>query len=342
MQDETREILENQIGDMGSTEAVEQKTLGKAKLFKHNEDKDRDDAFKQRANQAFENERLNSDFRYGWIDVDKDVMGERALYYPESWQFRIRPASVSDIKNWSAVNEDNVISVNAVLNEIIKSCVSITTPSGNISPNNIYSWDRFWFILKVREYTFAKAETVVEFEDECSECGQMTKFTLSPQTLYWEYPDQDIFEKYWNREDRTWYINPVEFNLEGGMIKLYPPTIEKDNAITNWIYKRVQQNKNINESFLRFLPWMMKKASKDEKLLEKQILECEAYYKQWSVDMFDFIDDVIRNIEVVPKETLQAICSHCGMEVHSNIQFPSGIKNLFKTPDNKYKKFGSK
>ena len=30
-----------------------------------------------------------ADIRDGWIDVNKELLGERAIFYPESWQFRI-------------------------------------------------------------------------------------------------------------------------------------------------------------------------------------------------------------------------------------------------------------
>ena len=42
----------------------------------------------------------NAEYRDGWIDVDKSLLGERALFYPEDWQFKIRPATVEAIRNW--------------------------------------------------------------------------------------------------------------------------------------------------------------------------------------------------------------------------------------------------
>ena len=32
-----------------------------------------------------------AEIRDGWIDIDKSLLGERALFYPEDWQFRVRP-----------------------------------------------------------------------------------------------------------------------------------------------------------------------------------------------------------------------------------------------------------
>ena len=46
----------------------------------------------------------NAEFREGWIDVDKRLLGKRAIFYPEDWNFRIRPATVEAIRNWSNIS----------------------------------------------------------------------------------------------------------------------------------------------------------------------------------------------------------------------------------------------
>ena len=51
--------------------------------------------------------KVNSDIRDGWMDVDKRLLGERAKFYPESWQFRIRPATVEAVRNWSTIDDEN-------------------------------------------------------------------------------------------------------------------------------------------------------------------------------------------------------------------------------------------
>ena len=64
-------------------------------------------------------------------------------------------------------------------------------------------------------------------------------------------------------------------------------------------------------------------------------------YKAWSVDMFSFMQDVVRNITINPSEKLRQVCHHCGAEVTSNVQFPNGIKAIFNVTT-KAKKFGSR
>ena len=86
---------------------------------------------------------------------------------------------------------------------------------------------------------------------------------------------------------------------------------------------------------------MLKKPAKDMQVLDKQIEKLYKEYKSWSIEMYDFMEDVIRNITINPSENLRVTCPHCGQEATSTVQFPNGIKTLFKS-ETKAKKFGSR
>ena len=278
----------------------------------------------------------------GWNEISRAELGQRSMFYPADWRFFIKPASVEAIKNWSAIDEERFDTVNAVLNEIIRSCVSIKTASGNVPWSRLNSWDRFWFVLKVREYTFRTGESEIKFDDHCSECDEKITYTLDCKSLYYEFPDEDIM-RHWNETERAWYINPREYDVEHDTIKLYVPTLEKDQAILDWAVAQARAKKKIKDTFLKYLPWLLPKAPKDEKVLDKFIKDCELQYDSWDVDMFEFMEDVVNNIQISPSENLKKICPHCGEEVISHVQFPSGqVKYLFKSQTTKHKKFGSR
>ena len=339
------EVLEGQIKDVDLNQSTES-SLGKLKYKTDEEENNRRDmeSFLNRAKQAEENAAPvgNYDIANGWIPIDRAEMGERSRFYPDSWEFRVRPATVEAIKNWSSVDEENPITLNNILNEIIKSCVSIKGPDGNISWGKVNDWDRFWFILKVREYTFSKGEAKVAFDDECPNCDCTLHYELKPQALYFEYPDEDIIEKHWNPVERAWYIDPKQYGLEGKQtIKLQIPTLDKTAAVYDWIVEQAQQEKKVNETFVKFLPWLLKKVPKDKKMLEKEIKECEHVFKSWDIDLFNFMDDVLRNINVVMDQKLTQRCPMCGEEVQSTVRFPMGIKSLFIVQNRPWK-FGSK
>jgi hypothetical protein len=358
---EEEKILERQIGDLGGVaETTEEQSLigqrlrhvpGDKENLTTAEEKDME-AFISRSENRSKIAAINSDseepvrttfpkISEGWNQIDRAEMGIRSQFYPEDWTFYIRPATVEAIKNWSAVEEERIDVVNTVFNDIIRTCVSIKSTEGNIPWSRINSWDRFWFILKVREYTFKKGEAKIEFTDTCPECEQELHYTLEPKSLHYEFPDPDIIDKHWNAYERAWYIDPKEYGLNQQAIKLYIPTLEKDQAILDWGIARARANKKLDQVFLKFLPWMLAKVPKDQIVLERFINECLQTYKSWDVDMFDFMEEVVRNVTINPSENLKQVCPHCGEEVVSNVRFPNGVRALFKT-EAKHTKFGSR
>lgn len=283
----------------------------------------------------------NADIRDGWMEFDRNLLGDRNVFYPESWSFRIRPANVEAIRNWSTIDDENPISIDEVLNEMIKTCVSINNGERLIPWGNINLWDRFFFLLNIREYTFKDGESKIELDEECSECGNDVNFILSSQSLEWEIPDNDIM-KYYDAEYRQWVIDGEEFGIEEEEpIVFYLPTLEKDSVIREYMINRIQNKKKIDNVFMRFLPWMSAKLPKDSKLAERKIRELENEFNSWDSDKFDFMDNVLTNIMVTPSQVLKSICPVCGEEVTTRVRFPDGLRSLF-TIRHKFKKFGKK
>lgn len=313
-----------------------------ARGYDRDEDVDKKMVEEKHLTRVGENIMNNIEVRDGWIDVDKTLLGERAVFYPEDWQFRIRPATVEAIRNWSTIDDENANSIDDVFNEIMKSCLMIQTPEGPKPWGNICSWDRFFFLLLIREYTFAHGESNIQYTEPCIECDNDVTFNLSSQSLMFELPDPEVMPMY-DRETRSWIIDPQEYDVEEEPITLYVPTLEKDANIKNWAIARYQENRNrkIDNVFVRFLPWLAKKVNKDETVARKQIREVEMKFKSWDATMFSFMDDVLRNIIVMPSTKLTVKCPTCGEEVTSDIRFPNSIRDLFNVP-NRHKKFGKK
>ena len=287
----------------------------------------------------------SAEIREGWMTVDRKLLGERDVFYPEEWEFRIKPATVEAIRNWSTIDEENPNSIDIVFDEILKACLKIVTPNGPLPWSQINTWDRFFFVLLIREYTFINGDSKVEFKRECSNCESEVTFTLSSQSLMYDLPDDEVMDKY-NVSDRTWHIYPSDYGVPytEDEIILYLPTREKDSNIKNYMINRVQQDPNakIDRVFFKFLPWMLPKISKDANIARGQIRKAESEYKQWDIDMFEFMDNVITNITVTPATTLLGVCEACGEEVTAPIQFPNGISSLFHRNDKVIKRFGKK
>lgn len=284
------------------------------------------------------------DIMNGWIPVDKRELGQRAAFYPASYEFRVRPASVDDIKKWSQIDADpkkvQIHVLNRVFNEVLKSCVAIYDAGVKVSGMKINFWDRLWFILKVREVTFATKRMPNISVKNCPECDGTLNIDLNPSVLTFSFPDDDVM-KYFNAATRTWTIDPQEFGIAGNVINFYLPTPEKGQLIFDWALNQSRENKTIDETFLKYLPWMLPRVGKNEDFVEKMITECKRVYKSWDTpELFSFIEQVLRNIDVEPLEKIMMTCPTCGEEVMLDVEFPKGIRPLFIAETNV--KFGSK
>lgn len=282
-----------------------------------------------------------AEIREGWIPVDRELFGERSNFYPENWEFSIRPATVEAIRNWSVIDDENPNSIDDVFNEIIKSCISIRNGNQMIPWGNINSWDRFFLLLLVRDYTFVNGETQIKYDEECPGCDNPVTFELNSQNLMYEFPDEEVMYQF-IQEEKSWHIDPQEYEIDAEPFILYLPTLEKEVNIKNWLISvlRENPNKKIDQVFLKFLPWMTPKISKDETIAKKQIKSAELSYKSWDMEMFTFMDEVIKNIIITPSTKLKVKCQTCGEEVTSDIRFPNSIRDLFHIKTKK--KFGKK
>ena len=284
-----------------------------------------------------------AEVRDGWIQIDRQLLGERSKYYPEDWQFLVRPATVEVVRNWSMLDETNGNSIDDVFNEILKYCLSIKSMTGVKPWQSINNWDRFFFVLLIREYTFVQGESKVEFTEDCYSCESPVQFTLNSQALMYEVPDDEVL-RYYDSENRVWIIDPVDFEIPSERaIYLYNPTVEKDANIKAWLIAEHQENekRKFDPVFIKFLPWLCERVSKDLGSARMQIRKAELAFKSWDSEMFSFMNDVLKNISVTPSTNISAICPACGEEVVTKLRFPDGVGALFNVV-NKRKKFGTK
>lgn len=352
MSDNNYDALEDQIGNLGgvpeTNEPQEEKTLGKLKhadqiLGRKGDLDDSDKASLEefRKNVGRQKEAAHqAQVSMGWIPVDREELGIRSQFYPADWRFFIKAAPVMSIKNWTAVDETRADQVNQVMNEIIRTSVRVENGRGeSMGWGSVNSWDRFWFILKIREATFHMGECKIEFEDNCSECDTDILYTLTSDALFYEFPDADIVEKHWDGE--KWNIDPADYNVSWEPITLYTPKLAKDQMIIDWAQQQARSDKKLDENFIKYLVWMIPKLPRDLDVFDRQVTKLYKEYKSWSIEFAEFMDDVIRNITIDPQETLRIKCPNCGGEATSKVRFPNGIKQLFRT-ETKATKFGSR
>ena len=371
-QEETEQTLAAQIGDLGndlnmeadggvqqevyddvpeeapSTNMASQmigKKINRLPGAMSNEERGRDKEFIKSQNLSRIGQKIGetSRVREGWLPVDRTLLGERDIFYPSDWSFYIRPATVEAIRNWSMIDDQNGNSIDEVFNEVLKTCLQIKDSTDRPIPwHNICSWDRFFFLLLIREYTFQDGESNISYYEDCPECETPVEFNLTSNALMYDMPDEEVIS-YYDQTSRTWAIDPSEYEVEGDPITLYVPTLEKDANIKAWMIRKLQENRNtkIDPVFIRFVSWMTPKISKDDEISKRQMKQLKMAFDSLSIDQFEFMDEVLKNIIVTPKTKLIAKCPSCGEEVTSDIRFPNGVSGLFHI-QSKRRKFGKK
>lgn len=371
-QEETEQTLAAQIGDLGndlnmeadggvqqevyddvaeeapSTNMASQmigKKINRLPGAMSNEERERDKEFIKSQNLSRIGQKIGETARVreGWLPVDRTLLGERDIFYPSDWSFYIRPATVEAIRNWSMIDDQNGNSIDEVFNEVLKTCLQIKDSTDRPIPwHNICSWDRFFFLLLIREYTFQDGESNISYYEDCPECETAVEFNLTSDALMYDMPDEEVIS-YYDQTSRTWAIDPSEYEVEGDPITLYVPTLEKDANIKAWMIRKLQENRNtkIDPVFIRFVSWMTPKISKDDEISKRQMKQLKMAFDSLSIDQFEFMDEVLKNIIVTPKTKLIAKCPSCGEEVTSDIRFPNGVSGLFHI-QSKRRKFGKK
>ena len=371
-QEETEQTLAAQIGDLGndlnmeadggvqqevyddvaeeapSTNMASQmigKKLNRLPGAMSNEERERDKEFIKSQNLSRIGQKIGETTRVreGWLPVDRTLLGERDIFYPSDWSFYIRPATVEAIRNWSMIDDQNGNSIDEVFNEVLKTCLQIKDSTDRPIPwHNICSWDRFFFLLLIREYTFQDGESNISYYEDCPECETPVEFNLTSNALMYDMPDEEVIS-YYDQTSRTWAIDPSEYEVEGDPITLYVPTLEKDANIKAWMIRKLQENRNtkIDPVFIRFVSWMTPKISKDDEISKRQMKQLKMAFDSLSIDQFEFMDEVLKNIIVTPKTKLIAKCPSCGEEVTSDIRFPNGGSGLFHI-QSKRRRFGKK
>ena len=185
----------------------------------------------------------------------------------------------------------------------------------------------------------------ISFTKQCPNCDVDVTFELNSLALMYDLPGEDVME-YFDRDNQTWNIIPSDYDVEWPekeYIQLYLPTREKDANIKAYLISKLQEDRNYkaDQVFIKFLPWLLPKISKDVNIAKNQIRKAETDFKSWNIEQFSFMDEVLKNIMVTPDTNLAAVCHSCGEEVTAPMQFPDGISSLFDINDRR-KKFGKK
>jgi hypothetical protein len=264
----------------------------------------------------------DADTVLGYHSLDMETIPSGGRFYPEGSQISIRAAKVAEIRNFSIVDESNLLDIEEKLNYIVKHCVRFTSSKRVLSYKDILEEDRFFILLSIRGLTFPEPENSLKTTARDSDG---VEFDVNIDSKYFQTSEVPAeIEKYYSDDDRLFNVETKSF----GIIKMSPPTIGIMEVITDYIRVRQIEKKPWDQSFLQVLPYIQQtwKGFND-----KAIFKGEVDFQSWNERKYMLIYQLAEKIKVGIQPEM--LVPHEDEEVLVPINFRDGIKSLFIIQD---------
>ena len=259
-------------------------------------------------------------------NIPLDCLPSLGRFYPDNTQISIRAARVDEIREFSAIDEEDVKDVTDKLTYMVSQCVKIYYGNTPGSYRDLLSADRIALILKIREITFLDGMSSIKLpvpSNACETigCKPQESVIFNSTKLNFTTPSPEI-EKYYDSINKCYNVRTKSF----GVITLYPPTIGVTTIVTNWIWEQTKDGKKIDAALTLILQYLI---GNWRGLNAKSIFNILGELSTWSTEKFTLVYRLIEKINIGIEFELKDRCETCGGEITVPITFPDGYKSLF-------------
>ena len=259
-------------------------------------------------------------------NIPLDCLPSLGRFYPDDTRISIRAARVDEIREFSAIDENDIKDVTDKLTYMISQCVKVYY--GNIpgSYRDLLSADRIVLILKIREITFLDGMSSIKLPVPANACETIgckpqESVIFNSTKLNFTTASPEI-EKYYDNVNKCYNVRTKSF----GVITLYPPTIGVTSIVTNWIVEQAKEDKKIDAALTEILQYLI---GDWRRLNSKSIFNILGELSVWSTEKFALVYRLIEKINIGIEFELKDRCETCGGEITVPITFPDGYKSLF-------------
>lgn len=264
----------------------------------------------------------DADFHLGYHTIPTLSLPSGGMFYPEGTEISIRSAKVAEIRHFSTIDEANVLDIDEKLNQILESCVRITSANKRLSYKDILEEDRFYIILSIRDLTFPEPESSLKI-DHMSKKGEKHEIEIKKEYFqYFKIPAE--LDKYYDSERKSFMIETKSF----GTIEMTPPVIGVMQKITAYIKEKQQKGQKVDQSILQIIPYL----HKDWRgFSDKTIFEFEIELNGWSNKKYNLVYTLAEKMKIGVQPNMLVQLGDEEEEVP--ITFRDGIKSLFVVQD---------
>jgi hypothetical protein len=255
----------------------------------------------------------------GWDKIPIKDLPTQGLFYPEDAEITIRAASSGEIRHWSTLNEDDLSSLDDMLNYIVERCSAIKSNKAQLSWKDIKEVDRFYILLAIRERTFVKGENMLQVK-----VSETKKIDVVKDMIDYINFDDQLLQRY-NPEKRC-----ISLKFKSSkVIDIHLPSVGVTNWLKNYIQRKQQQGQPFDQDFLNFAPFVIP----DWRGLNDNTYERFVYESQnWSTAEIS----VLTKIREIFADTINPVIKYMdeqGGERTIPLNFQGGIKSIFLISD---------
>jgi hypothetical protein len=255
----------------------------------------------------------------GWQKLPIKDLPTQGLFYPKDTEVAIRSATAAEIRHWSTLQEEDLASLDDMLNYMLERCVTFKTPAAHSSWKDIKEIDRFYILLAVREYTFVKGENNLQVKT-----GENSKLNVTKDMI--DYITLDpVLMKYYDDEKRCFKL---KFKT-GKEMEVSIPSVGVTNFLKNYIQRKQQLNERFDMDFLNFAPFVIKDwMGLTDTSYEQMVHESN----NWSIPEVSVLTKV-KDLFIDTVDPVVKFTDERGMVQTAPLNFLGGIKSIFLISD---------
>jgi len=261
-----------------------------------------------------------------WKNIPVDTLPSKGFGYPDGFEIAIKAAKVTEIRQFSTVDDSDRLDLDDKLNTIIEKCMKIRWDGGILESYDLWYEDRFFIIMSIRDMTFLKGENriLLPITKNCTkeECNIPDMIELKSNLLDSFVVDPEILKRY-NKDSYSFKFIPKDGSAE---MDLYIPTIGVTTVCRRILADKKKKGKKYDESFAKVASFIIPDwRGLDERLYDQY----ERGSTEWTPLQFSIADQISEKINFATKSRIYTKCESCDGEVTAEISFPGGYRSLF-------------
>lgn len=270
----------------------------------------------------------------GWKNLPLGMLPSKGLFYPENSRIAIRSAEVKEIRQFSMIDEDDMLDIDQKLNLVLDACCTIKFGDTDsvVSYKDLKQEDRFFVIMAIRDLTFVKGENriLLDGTKKCSTkgCNGMEAIELRTGVLT-NYDLDENLMKFYSFQERQ-FVFPIR--RIGKTVKMNVPSIGVTKAISDFVRNSVRKGEDVDKSFIKIAPFYFNdwRGLDDFKIKEAMVSSTQ----EWTKEEFSAYFEIADRIKIGTNLKSRVKCDTCGEgEVTAPINFPGGFRSLFVISD---------